>query len=307
MPLHPQARIFLDEIAAQKRPDWCEMMPAEGREAFAGLTDLFGAGEPVHRVEELAISEDVTARVYKPAATGPLPAVIYFHGGGWVLGDRHTHDTLCRRLSNQAHCMVVSVDYRRAPEHKFPEPLDDCYAATRYVADHAAELQVDPRRVAVAGDSAGGNLAAAVALMARDRGGPKVSFQLLIYPVMQPDFETQSYLDFADGFGLTRRSMIWFWEQYLASHGDGRQPYAAPLLASDLRNLPPAHVITAEYDVLRDEGESFAACLAAAGVPTTTRRYPGLIHGFTHCAGIFDDGRKSVDDAAAVLRKALVG
>ena len=194
---------------------------------------------------DVVVADQVSARIFTPAAAGPFPAVMYFHGGGWVLGDLDTHDTLCRRLANQSQFVVVSVDYRRAPEHKHPVPLDDCFAATRYVVNNAEKLQVDPQRLAVAGDSAGGNLAAAVALMARDQGGPKVSFQLLIYPVLQPNFETQSYLDCAEGFGLTRETMIWFWQQYLARESDGQQPYAAPLVADDLRGLPPAHVITA--------------------------------------------------------------
>jgi len=300
MPLHPQTKQFLDALVEQKAPGWEELSPEEGREVFASLTDLFGDAEPVDRVQELD-----NLRIYTPIGTGPFPAVVYFHGGGWVLGSRDTHDVLCRRLANAARCVVVSVDYPLAPESRFPEPLETCYEATQFVAQSAEKFQIDPCRIAVAGDSAGGNLAAAVALLALERGTPALSFQLLFYPVMDHDFSTQSYNEYADGFGLTKSSMQWFWQQYLGSGGDGQNPLASPLRSSELGRLPPAHVITAEYDVLRDEGEAYVAKLADAGVPATLQRYEGMIHGFTHLAGILDTGKQSLLDAASVLRKAL--
>jgi len=301
MPLHPQAQQFLNDLAEQNPPGWDELQPQQGRDVFASLAGLFGDAEPVQRVEQ-----HDNLRLYVPEGTGPFPAIVYFHGGGWVLGSVETHDALCRRLANAAACVVASVDYRRSPEAKFPEPLQDCYAATSRIAKQAEQFGIDAERIAVAGDSVGGNLAAAVALMARDKGGPAIHFQLLIVPVLSHDFGSGSYNEFAEGFALTKATMEWFWEQYLTAAEDGRNPLASPLLAEDLHGLPPAHVVTAEYDVLRDEGEAYVARLKEAGVRTTHRRYDGMIHGFMHFAGVFDVGKQSVLDVAAVLRNAMV-
>ncbi len=298
MALHPQTKEFLDGIAEQNPPGWHELTPEVGRDAFAGLTDLFGDVEPVASVENVD-----NLRVFTPEGQGPFPAVVYFHGGGWVLGDVSTHDALCRRLANAAKCVVVSVDYPRSPEAKFPVPFDESYAATKRVVEQAQKFNIDANRVAVAGDSAGANLAAAVALKARDESGPSIDFLLLIYPVTSSGCDTGTYDEFAEGFGLSKASMLWFWQQYLSSEEDGRNPYASPLMAESFSGLPPTHVLTAEYDVLREEGESFAAKLQEAGVPTTHKRYDGMIHGFVHCAGIFDVGKQSLLDAAAVLRE----
>lgn len=303
MPLDPQSEAFLNDLASLNAPTWDQMPPEEGRKLFASLTDLFGPAEPVHDVADRQLG-DVGLRVYTPAETPPFPVVVYFHGGGWVLGDRDTHDALCRRLTNGSGCVVISVDYRRSPECKFPGPLDDCFAAVRHVAEHPHEYQADSRRIAVAGDSAGGNLATAVALKARDQGGPAIKLQLLIYPITNHDFDTPSYLEFADGYGLTRDAMRWFWKQYLANAEDGEHPYASPLRA-DVSKLPSAHFILAEYDVLRDDGAAYAQRLKEAGVPTAVRRYHGMIHGFVHFAGVLDAGKQATDDAALVLREAL--
>jgi len=305
MALHSQVKQFLDALVEQNAPGWEGLTPEEGRQVFASLTDLFGEVEPVERIQEVD-----NLRFYTPAGTGPFPAAAYFHGGGWVLGSRDTHDVLCRRLANAAQCVVVSVDYPLAPESKFPEPLEKCYEATQFISQNADKFGIDPSRIAVAGDSAGGNLAAAVAQLAIERGTPALCFQLLFYPVMDHHFDTKSYREFAEGFGLTRSSMQWFWQQYLGSDGDGQNPLASPLRkndlgSSDLGRLPPAHVITAEYDVLRDEGEAYAAKLVDAGVPTTLKRYQGMIHGFTHLAGILDTGKESLLEAASELRKAF--
>ena len=305
MPLHPQAQAFIDELIRSDAPGWSEMTPQEGRETFAGLLPMFGDAEPIHEVQDHLVAGAIPVRVYRNVRGATVPAAVYFHGGGWVLGDRNTHDALCRRLAKQSGFTVFAVDYRRAPEHKFPLPLDDCYVATQSIWENADEFHIDPNRIAVVGDSAGGNLAVGVSLKARDQGQSFVSFQLLIYPVLQKNFETTSYNEFAEGHGLTKESMIWFWRQYLAKDDDGDNPYAAPLNATDLRGLPATHVITAEYDVLRDEGEAFAARLAAANVPTTSRRYDGMIHGFTHMSGVFDVGKQSIDDIAKILKDAL--
>jgi acetyl esterase len=197
------------------------------------------------------------------------------------------------------------VDYRLAPEHKFPVPLDDCYAATRHMAEHAGAFGVDPSRLAVGGASAGGNLAAAVALMARDRGGPRLAFQLLIYPITDYSFETASYAAYADGYWLTRSTMMWFWSHYLRKPEDGHHPYASVLRAPDLAALPAALVMTAELDPLRDEGEAYAARLRSAGVPVELRRLDGMIHGFFNMTGVLDQARQAIEDAGLALRSAF--
>jgi len=302
--MDPQVKKYLDAVAAQNRPGWEHIAPSKGREIFSSLSALFGNGPELTRVEDHIIATGLTLRAYHPSDDTPLPCVMYFHGGGWVIGNIRTHDSLCRRLAHEANCIVVSVDYRLAPEHQFPAAFDDCYDATCYVCENADRFGVDPERIAVAGDSAGGNLAAAVSIKARDAGSSAIRFQLLIYPVVEPNFETNSYHERAEGFGLRRSTMMWFWEQYIDDVADHENPYAV-VTKTNLSNLPAAHVITAEYDVLLDEGESFAAQLEAAGVPTTLERYEGVIHGFKHLAGILDVGRKATSDAARVLKRAL--
>lgn len=301
--VHPQVRSFLDALAAQNRPGWETMPPAEGRELFASLSAVFGRGPELHCVEDRTIVDSVLVRVYWPSEESNLPAVIYYHGGGWVLGNLDTHDSLCRHLASEAGCVVVAVDYRLAPDAKFPAAFDDSFAATAYVFEHAEEFHIDPSRLVVAGDSAGGNLAAAIAIRAAELGSPAIRSQVLIYPVVEPHFESESYLAHAEGFGLTRKTMMWFWEQYLASEEDASNPYAVPSRATNLQVVAPAHVLTAEYDVLLSEGESYAEQLQAAGVPTTIRRYDGMIHGFVHFSGVFDVGKQAVSDLAEHLRQ----
>lgn len=303
MPLNPQAQAFLDAIAANNPPGWEELSPQEGREAFAGFVELFGEGPALTRVEDHTLSGDVRIRLYADDDDGPQPAVMYFHGGGWVLGNIQTHDALCRRLAKASRCAVISVDYGLAPENPFPKPLDDCYLATTEIASHAAEFNINADRLSVAGDSAGGNLAAAVSIRSRDDDGPSIKLQVLIYPVVNPDFETESYQRFATGHGLTRASMQWFWQQYIGDREAG--PLAAISKADSLQGLPPAHIVTAEYDVLRDEGESLARQLVAAGVRTTSKRYDGNLHGFVHFAGMFDDGLQAAEDIGLVLKSHL--
>jgi acetyl esterase len=229
---------------------------------------------------------------------------VFFHGGGWVIGDLETHDRLARRIARDAGCLVVAVHYRRAPEHRYPAAADDAYAATAWVAEHAAELGADPARLAVVGDSAGGNLAAVVAQMARDRGGPPIAFQLLVYPVIDHSFETDSYRDNAEGWMLTAKHMRWYWDQYLGPDGDGTDPYASPL-RGDLAGLPPAHVVTAEYDPLRDEGDAYADALRAAGVDVTLQCADGMWHGFLSVAELLADADPPTRETIAALRDAL--
>ena len=301
MPLHPKSKEFLDQLAAAGMPPLGTLPVAETREAFKGVAAFGGPPEKLARVEERKAGE-IPVRIYIPEAKGPMPLLVYFHGGGWVIGTLDTHDGVCRHLAKQSQAVVVSVDYRLAPEHKFPAAAEDCYAATCWAAQNAASLGADAKRLAIGGDSAGGNLAAVVALMARDRGEPKIAFQLLIYPVTDHAYETASYRDNADGYLLTKDAMVWFWNHYLTGAGDSSNPYASPLRAKSLAGLPPAMVVTAEFDPLRDEGEAYAAKLREAGVPVKLKPYDGLVHGFFSMIGFFDQAKQAVGDAAAEIR-----
>ncbi|MBI3824957.1 MAG: alpha/beta hydrolase [Candidatus Rokubacteria bacterium] len=308
MPLDPQARQVIDATLALNLPPMEKMTPAQARENMRIRTAALGPVQDVARVEQRVVpvaGASVPVRLYHPTGRGPFPALVFFHGGGWVIGDLDTHDGICRATANAAGCVVASVDYRLAPETKYPAAAEDSYAATRWIAEHGAELGIDPRRLAVGGDSAGGNLAAVVPLMARERGGPALALQILIYPVTAHAYDTPSYSENADGYLLTRAAMRWFWDHYLPRPEDGQQPYASPLFAKDLRGLPPALVVTAEYDPLRDEGEAYAKRLAEAGVPVTLSRYAGMIHGFFRMTLIVDKARACLDEVAAALRKTL--
>ncbi len=247
-------------------------------------------------------------RVYTPEAGGPFPAVIFYHGGGWAQGSVDTHDGLCRIIAKKSGAVVVSVEYRLAPEHVYPAAVNDAYAALLWVAAEGKRLKVDPARIAVAGDSAGGNLAAVVCLMARDRGGPPIAFQALIYPgVNSADLDTESYKMFARGYRLDKSSVEKFIGMYLPDRKDRGAPYASPFLAPSHRRLPPALVITAAFDVLRDEGEAYAKKLAGAGVPARAVRYPGMIHGFVSAPRLLPQAGQATDEIAASLRKAFSG
>ena len=241
----------------------------------------------------------IPVRVYVPSDRRGLPVLVYCHGGGWVVGDLDTADFLCRSFSLAADCVVFSIDYRLAPENKFPTPLEDCYRATKWVAQNG--FDADTRRLAVGGDSAGGNLAAAVCLMARDRGDTAISYQLLICPVTNHSFDTQSYRNYAGGPYLTLKDMEWFWSHYLRDRRDGTNPYASPLLG-DLRSLPPAFVITSEFDPLRDEGEAYARCLQEAGVSTKMIRYESMVHTFTDFAELRQTAA-AIDEVGSELRR----
>jgi acetyl esterase len=308
MPLDPQARFVLDQLAAQGGFELSDLTPEEARQHFEAL-QLPIAPEPVAEARDRALpgpAGEIPVRVYRSeAAPRRAPAVVYFHGGGWVIGSLDTHDGFCRALANRTAAVVVSVDYRLAPEHRFPAAPEDCYAALRWVAERGDEIGVDGSRVAVAGDSAGGNLAAAVALMARDRGGPRPRHQALIYPVTDHDFERPSYRENAEGYLLSRADMRWFWGHYLPEPERRADPYASPLRAEKLGELPPATVVTAEFDPLRDEGEAYAARLAEAGVPVECERYEGMIHGFVQLFPVFDAGRRATDRLGAILRAVL--
>ena len=308
MPLDPQARAFLDQMQAAGIRQAHEMTVEDARTASLARVRLAGGTPiPVDRVEDRTVpgpDGDIPVRVFAPTSDEPLPVLAYFHGGGWIRGSIETHEAACRQIANDARILIVSVEYRLAPEAQFPGAAEDCYAVTRWLAEHAGELGGDGSRLAVGGDSAGGNLAAAVTLMARDRGGPPIAFQVLVYPVVEANFDTRSYVDNATGYMLTRRDMQYYWDLYVPNADDRSNPYAAPLLA-DLGGLPPALVIVAEFDPLRDEGAAYAAKLRAAGVPVEYTVYPGMIHGFFSGFAAFDQGKAAVSQAARALREAL--
>jgi acetyl esterase len=308
MPLDPQARAYLDLIASLGGKPPREMSYDEWRVQGLERKAYFAIPpRPVANVEDRAIpgpAGDIPIRIYTPDAPGPLPVFVYIHGGGWVIGSVEQSDNLARAIANLTPCVVVSVEYRLAPETRFPGGLQDCYAATVWAAEHAAELGGDASRLAVGGDSAGGNLAGAVALLARDRGGPSIAYQMLIYPVSDSDFESASYLENAEGYGLTRDTMMYFWDLYVTGDADRANPLAA-ILRADLAGLPPALVITAECDVLRTEGDALAGKLKAAGVEVEHVYYPGQIHGFFAVDTMMETGNVAVEAAVKSMAAAL--
>lgn len=311
MPLHPQCKAVLDAMAAQGGKPIEECTPKEVRASRAqnaeAMAALAGPEQPVTRVEDRTVpgpGGPIPVRVYWPTVGRTLPVLVYLHGGGWVFGNIGSVDRTCRALTNAVGCVVVNVDYRLAPEHKFPAAAEDAYAVISYVAAHPQEFSADLKRIAIAGDSAGGNLATVACLMARDRGGPKIIFQLMVYPVIDYDCNRPSITE-NDGYLLTRAVMKYFWNHYASSPEEARQPYASPINAENLGGLPPAMVITAECDPLRDQGEAYARRLQEAGVPVTVKRYAGAIHVFFQMGAVIDSGREAVSDAAAALRQAF--
>jgi acetyl esterase len=309
MPVDPQIQALLDLRA--KLPPLHTLSVADARAQMAARP-IAGLRVPeiasVTNRDMQGPAGSLPLRIYTPLGVGPFPLMVFFHGSGFVVCSLDTHDAMCRNLCAGAGCVVVSVDYRLAPEHKFPAAVDDAFAATRWAAANAAALGADPSRVLVAGDSAGGNLAAVAALRARDEGGPALAGQLLIYPVT--DFHqpgTPSMAENAEGYGLTRQGMEWFWNHYLADPAQAAHPYACPIKANDLTRLPPAYVITAQYDPLRDEAEYYADALSRAGVATRLRRWDGMNHGFFFFPGLVDRATEATDDACAWLRDLFRG
>jgi len=308
MALDPQVQVLLDQMAAAGQTAFHSQTPADARKAMGAMIEVLGPGPAVHKVEDRKIpgpGADIPLRIYTPSGN-PNGILVYFHGGGWVVGDLATYDYVCRALTNEAGCTVVSVDYRLAPEHKFPAGPDDCYAATQWVSKNAASLGSDADHIAVGGDSAGGNLAAVISLMARDRGGPRIRHQMLIYPALDAAMNTASQKEFtADGFVLSKLDMEWFWGHYLKSPKDGENPYASPHRAKDLNNLPPAHIITASHVPLRDEGEAYAELLKKAGNKVKLKRYAGVVHGFFSLQAAIDQGKTANRELAEELKASL--
>ncbi|MBI3782832.1 MAG: alpha/beta hydrolase [Deltaproteobacteria bacterium] len=308
MPLDPQTKSFLDQIASMGGPALNEVPVEMARTVSDSMAQWAGPGPDVAHVDNRKVpgpAGDIPVRIYVPGTAAAYPVLVYFHGGGWVIGSLESHDSICRTLANRAACMVVSVDYRLAPEHKFPAAAEDAYAATQWVAAAIGGLGGDPRRIAIGGDSAGGNLTAVVAQLARDRRGPRLVFQLLIYPVTDAARDTASYRENGDGYLLTRAMMDWFFDHYMTGDADGTDARLSPLRSENLQGLPPALVITAEFDPLRDEGERYAQRLREAKVPVTLSRYDGMIHGFFGMSSLVDKAKQAVDEAATALRKAF--
>jgi acetyl esterase/lipase len=306
--LDPRARALLDRLAG--RPPADRLPLAEARPAYVRLLASGGAAPAVAASRDLAIPGPVgpiPARLVHALERGPAPLVVLLHGGGWTFGDLDTHDRMARSLAVASGAAVLSVGYRLAPEHPFPAALEDALAAIRWAAGHPADLGVRPGALVVAGDSAGGNLAAAAALAARDSGGPALAFQLLIYPALDASGSVASYASEGRGYRLTRELMAWYWGNYLGAAGHRGDPLACPALAADLSGLPPALVVTAEHDPLRDEGEAYAARLLDAGVPAAAMRYGGQVHGFFAADAHSLASPAAVGAAGEALRRAFAG
>jgi acetyl esterase/lipase len=312
--VHPQVAALLERVARSALPPYPTVPPFVARRMYRDTRGALSPAPPDVAEAKLLLAPGpggpIPLRAYRPAgraADEVLPALMYFHGGGWVIGDLDTHDVVCRQLANGARCAVVSVEYRMGPESPFPAAVDDCMAATRWVAAEAAAMRVDPKRIAVGGDSAGGNLATVVALAARDTGGPALVFQLLVYPATDQRAGHASVERNGEGYLLTKQAMEYFRGHYLPRRADWEDWRASPLLAASLAGLPPALVITAGFDPLVDEGRAYAKRLAAEGVPTVYREYPDMVHGFLLLGGVLDTANAAVGECSKALRAAFDG
>jgi acetyl esterase len=309
--LDPKVRILLEINDALAPPPIESLSVAEARSIRAeGFKKQGGPPAVLGRVEELLIpgpAGPIPARVYANKLGGLRTGLVYFHGGGYVIGDLDTHDSLCRAIAKYSDAVVIAVGYRLAPENKFPAAVEDAHAATVWIAENAQKLGINARKIAVGGDSAGGTLATVVAMRCRDAGGPELAAQILLYPIADlSTFDTASYLEFAEDYSLRRSAMQWFAGHYLGTADDARNPEASPLLASDPGGLPLALVVTAEFDPLRDEGEAYAERLRQAGTEVTAIRYPGMIHGFAAMLGILERGRTAIKESAEFVRNLRV-
>jgi acetyl esterase len=310
MPLDSQVLVVLEKIRVAGNPEYWQMTPGEARDWHnrkSGLLDI--KPEPVWKTENRCVvgrHGEIPLRIYTPREGGsPFPVLVWLHGGGHVVGSLDSYDALCRSLALQADCVVVSVDYRLAPEHKFPAGVDDSFAALQWVGANASRIGGDPRRIAIGGDSAGGNLAAVCAILARDHRFPNLVFQLLVYPRTAADEELPSHYTFAEGYLLTRKTILWFHDHYRAGDADRHDFRYAPLLCPDLSQLPPALVIVGEYDPLRDDGVAYARALQRAGNHTILTQYDGMVHPFFSMGGVIDMGRKAHNEAAMALKDAF--
>jgi acetyl esterase len=317
MPLDPLVKAFLDQAAAIPRPKIWQMPPDMARASFAGMMGLVGPKDvAVGKVENFSIpvgaagpgpERQIPARAYAPVAVGgePRPALIFFHGGGFVVGGLDSHDGLCRLICAEGHLRVIAIDYRLAPEHPFPAALDDAFAATQWIAANATQLGIDPGAIAVGGDSAGGTLAAVVTQLARDKGGPKLAFQLLMFPNTQMVGETSSLNEYAVGYFLERQTIEWFNKEYAPQEADRASPLVSPLRATDFSHLPPAYVLLGGYDPLHDEGLAYAQKLRAAGVSVTVADHPDMVHCFIYLQTVLPQAHTALADAAHAVSAAL--
>jgi acetyl esterase len=306
MPLDPQAQALLDQMKAMGFAYTPELTVTSAREMLQAMLAVRPAGEPVAPIEDRVIpgpAGEIPIRIYTPEGRGPFPVLVFLHTGGWMVGNLDSQDPLCRRITNRTGCIVVSVDYRLAPENPFPAAVEDSFEATQWSASHAAEFGGDPYRLAIVGDSAGANMAAVVALLARDRGGAKLAFQLLMFPATDFRLNTPTMEELGEGYNVTKDQMIWIRNNYLPNSADWTNPLASPLLAPDLSGLPPALIIYAEYDPLRDDAEAYAASLKEAGVSVKASRYDGMIHDFID---LFEEpGERALAEIASALRAAF--
>jgi acetyl esterase len=311
--LDPVLAMALAQMAESGQPEIWQLPPEEARAMFSAMTPMFeGPAPEMHQVEDRTIpgpGGPLPLRIYTPRsmAEGELaPILVYFHGGGWVLGDLDTHDVVCRHLAREGDCIVVSVDYRLAPEHKFPAAIEDALAAPEWASAHAESIHGDAGRLAVGGASAGGNLAAVVSQLAKEQGRPPIRFQMLLYPAVDLATERPSRAKYGEGYFLTQNDMLWFAQQYLDGSEDPLDPRLAPLHHPDLSGLPPALIVTAGFDPLQDEGKAYAEALEAAGVPVEYVHFDDMIHGFISMPGILERGRQGLAQCATALRNALV-
>jgi acetyl esterase len=305
MEIDPQMQSILQEIVSAGLPSFADMSPGEARLLPQPVREIEPVAE-VENIEAAGPSGPIPLRIYR-ASEERSPAVVFFHGGGWVLGSIDSYEAFCTRLCNRTGCTVISVGYRLAPEYRFPAGVEDCFAASKWISSNPEHLRVNPSRLAVCGDSAGGNLAAVVSYLARENGGPQLSCQILIYPVASFDETTGSMRQFADGPLLSRKELEWFRDYYLRSLEDGNDPLASPLLIEDLSGLPSALIVTADLDPLRDGGARYAQRLREAGVPVKYTNYPGVFHGFLEHGGRLDPADDSMNEISAFLRDALRG
>lgn len=307
--LNPQAQKLMEIAKASGLPPVYFLPVNEARNRMRASFISNDEPEHVHQVDNTFIpcpGYKIGLRIYRPSAEHSLPCIVYFHGGGWVVNDIDTHDAVCRSLANQVQAVVVAVDYRRAPEHKYPAPIEDAYTATDWVFANADKLKIDPKRIAVGGDSSGGTQATVVCLMARDRGTFKIKFQWLAYPVTDFYFPgTLSYKEMSEGYSTNRDFMLWVWNKYLPENPDLNDPYLCPLKANDFTNLPPAFIMTANYDPLRDEGEVYAEKLLAGGVKVNLKRYEDQMHGFIMQRKNIDAAVDAFSDAVFALKEGL--
>ena len=312
MTLDAGAQAVLDLIAEVGRPPFEQLSVPEARAAYVNSRKALQP-DPIEIAETRDIrmegpGGEIAMRLYRgrPSLPGtPQPALVFFHGGGWVIGGLDSHDTICREIAHRSGCTLISVDYRLAPEHRFPAAVDDAIAATRWISGNATQLNIDPARLSVGGDSAGGNLAAVVAIDARDNDGPAIRSQVLIYPATDMSLDTESYAAMADRPPISRATMEWFINHYVPDAAERTDWRAAPLRARDLAHLPSAFVLTAGYDPLRDEGNAFAGALAAAGTPCTLKQFPGQIHGFLNMGRINGQTDEALEVIATALKTAL--